>query len=351
MKKHPPARFKKWLDPLISPHLLFYVLPYMMMLLTAGTVAQKYVGLFTATHLFFSSFILWAGPIPLPGGAAALAVLFVNLAGYFVVKSQWTPTTIGSSLTHLGVIVLLLGGLITLVNKQEGFIILRHGQQADAFYDYHTRYFTVEKNGAVVARVTFDALKQGDLLKADGLSLLIEKTYTNSLIDKDGKLQPIEARKEEETNQAGLTFSLTADGKIRRFMTTEFLAQQPRLKTAEGVYGFTLKRSAHQLPFRLRLNELNQDVYPGTDTAKSYETRFTVLEENHEWPAHVLMNEPLRYKGYTFYQASVLTLPNGEQASVLNTVQDVGWLFPYAATGLISVGLLINAWMRRHAKK
>lgn len=352
MKKKAPSPFKKGLDLLISPHLLFYILPYMMALLIAGTIAQKYVGLFTATKTFFSSFILWVGPLPLPGGALALSLLFINLTAYFILKSQWTRAGIGSTLTHLGVIVLLSGGMVTLINKQEGFIILRHGQQAEAFYDYHTRYFTVQKDGKTIWQTTTDHLKPGQLLTLPNMpfKIHIDAVYQNSFLDKDGVLQEMMAKKEEETNQVGLRFTL-GGAKPVKMTTTEFLQQQPHLKTSQGTYRFILKRASHNLPFALQLKELNQDLYPGTDTAKSYASHFTVVEKDHTWPAHVSMNDPLRYKGYTFYQASVLTLPNGEQASVLNTVKDIGWLFPYLATTLVCIGLFVNAWVRRHAKK
>ena len=357
MKKTPSRQNKSWprllLDVLTGTHVLFYLLPYMMVLLIAGTVAQKYVGLFTATHLFFSSFILWVGPVPLPGGASALTLLFVNLAAYFIVKSQWTETAIGSTLAHLGVIVLLLGGLVTLIDKQEGFIILRHGQPAEAFYDYHTRLFTIVKNGKEIRQIDADTLADGQTLRFDDIPfpIGIEKIYANSTIDDRNNLKALPARKEEETNQLGLAFTVEKNGKPQRFVVAEFLQQQPVFKSGDGVFRFTLKRASEKLPFSLRLNELIQDTYPGSDMAKAYETRFTVREKDHQWPAHVAMNDPLRYKGYTFYQASVLTLPNGEQASVFNAVKDAGWLFPYAATALVSVGLLINAWMKRHAKK
>ena len=36
--------------------------------LTAGTLAQKWLGLYAAQKIFFASFIIWVGPIPLPGG-------------------------------------------------------------------------------------------------------------------------------------------------------------------------------------------------------------------------------------------------------------------------------------------
>jgi len=43
-------------------------------LVIVGTIAQKYIGLYQSQVRFFSSFILWAGPVPLPGGYPTLTV-------------------------------------------------------------------------------------------------------------------------------------------------------------------------------------------------------------------------------------------------------------------------------------
>ena len=53
------------------------------------------------------------------------------------------------------------------------------------------------------------------------------------------------------------------------------------------------------------------------------------------------MNEPLRHKGYTFYQASFI---DGEliQTTVLAAVKNYGRLFPYISTIVMCIGLLFH---------
>jgi hypothetical protein len=53
------------------------------------------------------------------------------------------------------------------------------------------------------------------------------------------------------------------------------------------------------------------------------------------------MNEPLRYSGYTFFQASFIEGLDKE-ATVLAVVKNYGRLFPYISSIIMSVGLLLH---------
>ena len=62
------------------------------------------------------------------------------------------------------------------------------------------------------------------------------------------------------------------------------------------------------------------------------------------------MNQPLRYDGKAFYQAS---FGKGDTLSILQVVENPGWLLPYVSCVLVTVGLLIHFGisMRRSARK
>ena len=122
---------------LADPTLLFYSLPWLICLLVAGTIAQKYVGLYQAQHMFFSSWILWYGFIPLPGGRITLAFIFITLAAKFLFKSKWSWTQSGIILTHFGVLLLFIGGFITAYNAKESFILIPEGQHSNILHDYY----------------------------------------------------------------------------------------------------------------------------------------------------------------------------------------------------------------------
>ncbi len=57
----------------------------------------------------------------------------------------------------------------------------------------------------------------------------------------------------------------------------------------------------------------------------------------------IFMNHPLRYGGMTFYQAS---FGKNDTLSVLQVVQNPGWLLPYLACVLVGTGLLFHFLMR-----
>ena len=53
----------------------------------------------------------------------------------------------------------------------------------------------------------------------------------------------------------------------------------------------------------------------------------------------IYMNNPLRYRGKTYYQAS---FGKNDTLSVLQVVENPGWLIPYAAFVIMSGGLLLH---------
>ena len=53
------------------------------------------------------------------------------------------------------------------------------------------------------------------------------------------------------------------------------------------------------------------------------------------------MNQPLRHKGYTFYQSSYIEDDNKE-ISVLAVVKNLGRALPYLSSLIICIGLLIH---------
>lgn len=99
------------------------------------------------------------------------------------------------------------------------------------------------------------------------------------------------------------------------------------------------------LPFALSLEDFDMQLHPGTSMAKSYTSHVVVEDGTLRWPATISMNAPLRYKGYTFYQSSFEEM-NTHDATVLAVVKNPVRLFPYLASGLMCLGLLIHLCQR-----
>ncbi len=76
---------------LADADIAFWLMPPLMALLIIGTLAQRWMGLWPAMDMFFSSFIILAGPqffkVPLPGAYILLGILSLNLTLKFLLKS------------------------------------------------------------------------------------------------------------------------------------------------------------------------------------------------------------------------------------------------------------------------
>jgi hypothetical protein len=95
------------------------------------------------------------------------------------------------------------------------------------------------------------------------------------------------------------------------------------------------------LPYSITLKEFRHDVYPGTDIPKNFSSLVHISHpaKGEERDVLIYMNQPLRYEGLTFYQASY-----GKEGklSILQVVQNPGWTLPYISCALVTLGLLIH---------
>lgn len=112
-----------------------------MALIVAATVTQPDLGLYTSVQRFILSWIV-PGTI-LPGGLAVLAVLAANLLARFLFKSVWQWRKAGIHLTHLGVLVLLVGGLVSMMSLQEGYMVIPEGKTSDQIYAFDKGEITI----------------------------------------------------------------------------------------------------------------------------------------------------------------------------------------------------------------
>ena len=80
-------------------------------------------------------------------------------------------------------------------------------------------------------------------------------------------------------------------------------------------------------------------------TEKAPSSMTTLPEDGISKHILIKMNEPLRHKGYTFYQSSFIESPDGE-TSVLAAVKNYGRLFPYISSIIMCIGLLLHLIMK-----
>jgi hypothetical protein len=106
-------------------------------------------------------------------------------------------------------------------------------------------------------------------------------------------------------------------------------------------YVLKMRQQRLYLPYSLTLKKFSHDVYSGTDIPKNFSSLVHISNKStgEERDVLIFMNQPLRYLGNTFYQAS---FGKGDTLSILQVVQNPGWLLPYASCLLVTIGLLIQ---------
>jgi hypothetical protein len=98
------------------------------------------------------------------------------------------------------------------------------------------------------------------------------------------------------------------------------------------------------LPFTLHLQKFTKMDYPGTETPYSYES--LVRDESSQKETLISMNEPLKLKDYTLYQASFSMTPGEPPTSVLSVNRDPGRWIKYLGSLVLSLGIIIFTLMK-----
>lgn len=127
----------------------------------------------------------------------------------------------------------------------------------------------------------------------------------------------------------------------------QWVLQNDTLKifSENAVYIVTYGQKRFELDFPVQLKEFEMVKYEGVSKAREYKSIVNVPGvENHT----ISMNEPLKYKGLTFYQASFQQDEMGKPvSSVLSVNYDPGRVLKYLGSFLVSLGVILLFYFRR----
>jgi hypothetical protein len=119
--------------------------------------------------------------------------------------------------------------------------------------------------------------------------------------------------------------------------------------TDKGVYIISYGNRRVDLGFNILLNKFEIGKYPGTNRAASYQSLVTIPDGTEHL---IYMNEPLKYRGLTFYQASFQDGPNGEPiASIFSVNQDPGRWIKYLGSLILSLGVVWLFYSKRKSAR
>ena len=88
--------------------------------------------------------------------------------------------------------------------------------------------------------------------------------------------------------------------------------------------------------------KFTHEKYAGTDIPKNFASRLRLQTEDTHEDREVLiyMNNPLRFSGLTFYQASFD--PSNDHNTILQIVRNPSWVLPYVSCILMALGLIVQ---------
>jgi hypothetical protein len=338
-----------------------------------GTLAQVHLGLYKAQNEFFRSFFIFWQPagsglkIPIfPGGYFIGGLLLINLIAAHTRYYQPGKRKVGIMMIHLGVVLLLAGQFLTDRLSTESTMHIRNGgtanfSEADRNFELGVMDTTDAGSDKVVAIPERLLLRRGDIAHPDLPFTVRVKTFygnsslTNSAVAGYEEVKaatgftsgiwwrelPHETVMERRDMPSGIVELLTPQGSVGTFLVSAFLAR-PQVATLNGrQYQLELRLERFYKPFSLHLVEFKHDRYPGTDVPKNFSSRVRLQRPDTGEDREVLiyMNNPLRYAGETYYQASY---DPDDQGTILQVVHNPSWLTPYLSCVLVAAGLVFQ---------
>ncbi|MGD8396559.1 MAG: cytochrome c biogenesis protein ResB, partial [Candidatus Eiseniibacteriota bacterium] len=119
----------------------------------------------------------------------------------------------------------------------------------------------------------------------------------------------------------------------------------PQGTTVDGrTFDLVMRHKRIYKPYSIHLIDFRHDRYLGTDTPRNFSSQIRLIDptRNEDREVLIYMNNPLRYEGETFYQAS---FKRGDTATILQVVRNPGWLLPYIACTIGGLGMVIHFGM------
>jgi hypothetical protein len=368
------------LNVLTSLRLTVVLLALALGLVFIGTLAQVSLGLYVVQEQFFSSYFIWWGPqgsnfkIPVyPGGYLLGGLLLINLIAAHIKRFELSKKKFGIFVIHAGLIILLVGQLLSQVFQVESYMRIEEGAQKN--YSESGRFselaiidVTDPQTDTVVAIPQQLVAKRKEITHP-GLpfKINVRSFYDNADPKIEGtrlafEEKPFEVAMNKRNIPAANVEIVTEEGSKGTFPVSNWqtetvlvdhlaksfkgafsagMAQPGRFEYKGRTYEMVMRPVRYYKPFTVQLLDFTHDRYAGTDIPKNFSSRVRLLNENTGENREVLiyMNNPLRYGGETYYQGS---FEPGDTVSILQVVRNPGWITPYVACTLVSIGLLVQ---------
>ncbi len=113
-------------------------------------------------------------------------------------------------------------------------------------------------------------------------------------------------------------------------------------------FQLALRYRQERKPFDVFLKDVERMNYSGTETARDYSSRIVITdrETGESQEGKTWMNNPIRYKGETFYQSRYNKIPQPGGGTIettgLQVVENMGWVIPYVSCMMVFWGMFAH---------
>ena len=355
-------------DVFVSLKLTVALLLLSIILILVATLDQVNLGIWVVQAKYFNTFVVYwpVGDWNLaifPGGYTLGGLLLLNLFAAHAYRFTWSWRKLGIWLAHAGLVLLLVGQLLTGLWQDEYQLRLDQGETKN----YSEAYRNVElaitdtsdpKLDTVVVipegplgrktpvqhpNLPFRVTVQTYLSNA-GLREMAGAPTLNGEATRGIGAQvlvtplPLTFKPNERNLPAAYVELAGPEGPLGTWLVAPQLAVQS-FEYGGRTWKIALRFARHYHPYTLTLLKFTHDRYPGTEIPRNFSSRLRLTTPDGRDDREVLiyMNNPLRYDGLTFYQAG---FENNDRTTVLQVVRNPSWQMPYIACGIMTLGLV-----------
>ena len=354
-----------------SLKLTIVCLALLMVIVVACTLAQVNLGTFRAVNLYVRSMVVWwdvpgtdyAVPV-FPGGALVSLVLRVNLVAAQVRRLELSWSKAGIWIVHAGLILLFVGEFVTSWYQVETQLAIEQGQTLNYVEGRDAELALVDTtdprhDDVYSVPETLLARERSISVPGTPVTLRVKQFFRNADLTQrqpgEGpapatagvgtaisvtELPPVTA--DDQVNRVTALVEPVAGGRSYGTWLVSNALGAPQSFVHEGRrYTLAIRPRRYYLPYSITLKKFSHDVYPGTDIPKNFSSLVHISNpgRGEERDVLIYMNQPLRYDGKAFYQAS---FGKGDTLSILQVVQNPGWLIPYVSCVLVGIGLIVH---------
>jgi len=389
-------KIRQLVKPLASLKLTVVLMGLSLLLIFAGTWAQLEMGIWSTMKTYFRTFYVfvplriffprdWSvpGSLPFPGGYVLGGLLLGNLLAAHAVRFKLGARRVGIILIHLSLILLLVNELATALWANEANMTIREGQAVNFAVDHRESEMAILESvdeesdhlTAVPQSWLVAAAKNNTLISDSTLpfSIRVDAYYHNSQL-----LGPFQISKSDrpdrkpratkgfaakngvivestpmvsglESNIVDVPSALVTlfdqGRELGTWLLSRHLSGWETVDVNGKTYRFAVRFKRDYKPYSLQLIDFRFDRYLGTRTAMNYSSQVRLIDPVHheDREVKISMNNPLRYRGETFFQAS---FTEDETSTILQVVRNPAWQLPYIACTIGAIGMLIHFGMQ-----